>query len=78
MFVHLVEFFTEQSYDLYLNKPRYKISDQKWFTVACITLFHDAYVARDEFWTGWKFVRLGVPFIRNHLILMESRDFTKI
>ena len=30
--------------------------------------------ARDEFSTGWKFVRSGVPFIRNYLSRTENLD----
>ena len=31
------------------------------------------HMARDEYLTGWKFVRLGVPFTRNHLTLRKFR-----
>ena len=61
------------------NKQRDKRKSSNRFSSTRLVLtYHEVWgyinTARDEFSTGWKFVRSGVPFTRNYLSRTENLD----
>ena len=53
-------------------------SSNRFSSTRLVLTYHEVWgyinTARDEFSTGWKFVRSGVPFTRNYLSRTENLD----